>query len=224
MTLQADQFAARSPVYRLQAGATLAPFGESSIVTSYGQGDESALLGHCALLDLTNLARYGLRGPAAADYLGTLGYQLPQAPNPELSQADGSHVLRLSQTEYLLLGSLHDAGSKAQREESQWQASAGQYLLPRQDSHAWLVLTGTCGAEVMAKLCGVDLSAQAFAVGQVAQTSAARINVIVAKLPLGEVPCLHILCDRASVHYFWGALLDAMQEFGGQPVGIDALP
>jgi sarcosine oxidase subunit gamma len=38
------------------------------------------------------------------------------------------------------------------------------------------------------------------------------------------VPCLHILCDRASVHYFWGALLDAMQEFGGQPVGIDALP
>ena len=140
------------------------------------------------------------------------------------SQADGSHVLRLSQTEYLLLGSLHDAGSKAQREESQWQASAGQYLLPRQDSHAWLVLTGICQTEVMAKLCGVDLSPQAFAVGQVAQTSAARVNVIVANLPLGEVPCLHLLCDRASVHYFWGVLLDAMQEFGGQPVGIDALP
>ena len=65
MTLQANQFAARSPLYRLQAGATLAPFGESCIVTTYGQGDESALLGHCALLDLTNLARYGLRGPAA---------------------------------------------------------------------------------------------------------------------------------------------------------------
>ena len=197
MTLQANQFAARSPLYRLQAGATLAPFGESCIVTTYGQGDENALLGHCALIDLTNLARYGLRGPAAADYLGALGYQLPQAPNQALSQADGSHVLRLSQTEY---------------------------LLPRQDSHAWLVLTGTCQTEVMAKLCGVDLSPQAFAVGQVAQTSAARVNVIVTNLPLGEVPCLHLLCDRASVHYFWGALLDAMQEFDGQPVGIDALP
>ncbi|UZZ09737.1 sarcosine oxidase [Ectopseudomonas mendocina] len=224
MTLQATQFAARSPLYRLQAGATLARFGESCIVTDYGQDDESALLSHCALLDLTNQARYGLRGPAAAEYLSALGYRLPQAPNQALSQADGSHVLRLSQTEYLLLGSLHDAGARAQREESQWQASAGQYLLPRQDSHAWLVLSGTCGAEAMAKLCGVDLSASAFAVGQVAQTSAARINVIVANLPLGDAACLHILCDRASVHYLWGALLDAMQEFGGRPVGIDALP
>ena len=98
MTLHANQFAARSPLYRLQAGATLAQFGESCIVTTYGQGDESALLGHCALIDLTSLARYGLRGPAAADYLGALGYQLPQAPNQALSQADGSHVLRLSQT------------------------------------------------------------------------------------------------------------------------------
>jgi hypothetical protein len=65
MTLQANQFSARSPLYRLQVGATLAPFGESCIVTTYGQDDESALLSHCALLDLTNLARYGLRGPNA---------------------------------------------------------------------------------------------------------------------------------------------------------------
>lgn len=223
MTLQANQFAARSPLYRLQAGATLAPFGESCIVTTYGQGDESALLGHCALLDLTNLARYGLRGPAAADYLDALGYQLPQAPNQALSQADGSHVLRLSQTEYLLLGSLHDAGSKAQREESQWQASAGQYLLPRQDSHAWLQLSGRHVAEVMAKLCGVDLRPQAFPTGQVAQTSAARINVIVINAGSGDLPRLHILCDRASLEYFRDAMLDAMNEFGGQPVALDVL-
>jgi sarcosine oxidase subunit gamma len=76
----------------------------------------------------------------------------------------------------------------------------------------------------MAKLCGVDLRAEAFPPGSVAQTSAARVNVIVANLPQGELPGLHILCDRASAHYFWGALLDAMQEFDGHPVGIDALP
>jgi len=75
----------------------------------------------------------------------------------------------------------------------------------------------------MAKLCGVDLRPQAFAPGSVAQTSAARINVIVINAPLVELPCLQILCDRASASYFWDALLDAMTEFGGRPAGIDPL-
>ncbi|MCH2338996.1 MAG: sarcosine oxidase, partial [Pseudomonas sp.] len=97
------------------------------------------------------------------------------------------------------------------------------YLLPRQDSHAWLLLTGAHVSEVMAKLCGVDLRPQAFAPGSVAQTSAARISVIVIHAPIAELPALHIFCDRASACYFWDALLDAMAEFGGQPVGIDSL-
>lgn len=183
------------------------------------------LLHTCALTDLTDLARVGFRGGDSAAYLQTRGYRLPSLPNQAVRQEDGGWVVRLSQTEYLLLGSLADHGARVATEETGWvQEAQRNYLLPRQDSHAWLQLSGVYCSAVMAKLCGVDLRAQAFPVGTVAQTSAARINVIVANLPLGEVPCLHILCDRASVHYFWGALLDAMQEFGGQPVGIDALP
>ncbi|MCY1308595.1 hypothetical protein D9M70_586140 [compost metagenome] len=78
-------------------------------------------------------------------------------------------------------------------------------------------------AEVMAKVCGVDLRPEAFPVGAVAQTSAARINVIVINAGTGERPHFHILCDRASLEYFHGALLDAMDEFDGQPVGLEAL-
>ena len=222
--LQAPQFIERSPLYRKHAGATLGRVGDSVIVAHYGEHDESAQLARCALLDLTNLARVGFRGAAAAEYLAGRGYQLPEAPNRALTQADGSHVARLSQTEYLLLGSLRDAGSRIAGEEAAWQfGAAANYLLPRQDSHAWLLLTGEHIAAVMAKLCGVDLRPAAFPVGAVAQTSAARINVIVVNLPEGELPCFHILCDRASASYFWDALLDAMAEFGGAPAGIDAL-
>ena len=222
--LQAPQFIERSPLYRKHAGATLGRVGDSVIVAHYGEHDESAQLARCALLDLTNLARVGFRGAAAAEYLAGRGYQLPEAPNRALTQADGSHVARLSQTEYLLLGSLRDAGSRIAGEEAAWQfGAAANYLLPRQDSHAWLLLTGEHSAAVMAKLCGVDLRPAAFPVGAVAQTSAARINVIVVNLPEGELPCFHILCDRASASYFWDALLDAMAEFGGAPAGIDAL-
>lgn len=222
--LQAQQFTERSPLYRRHAGASLGRLGDSVIVAHYGEHDESPQLQRCALLDLTNLARVGFRGAAAAEYLTARGYQLPEAPNRALTQSDGSHVARLSQTEYLLLGSLRDAGARIAAEEAAWQfGAAANYLLPRQDSHAWLLLTGEHIAAVMAKLCGVDLRAEAFPVGSVAQTSAARINVIVANLPEGELPCFQILCDRASVSYFWDALLDAMAEFGGQPAGIDAL-
>jgi sarcosine oxidase subunit gamma len=67
----------------------------------------------------------------------------------------------------------------------------------------------------MAKLCGVDLSAQVFGAGAVAQTSAARINVIVINATSVQLPKLFILCDRASKAYFQEALLDAMEEFSG---------
>ena len=223
-TLHAHDFAERSPLYRRHAHATLGRLGDSVIVAHYGEHAESAQLQRSALIDLTNLARVGFRGAQAAEYLSAKGYQLPAAPNQALTQADGCHVARLSQNEYLLLGGLRDAGARIAREEADWQFSEqANYLLPRQDSHAWLLLTGACGPEVLAKLCGVDLRPTAFPVGAVAQTSAARINVIIINLAEGELPCLQILCDRASLSYFWDALLDAMAEFGGQPAGIDAL-
>ncbi|NRH28476.1 sarcosine oxidase [Pseudomonas sp. MS19] len=223
-SLQARNFNQRSPLAHRHVGATLGPMGDSVIVARYGQHDEKAQLQRCALLDLSNLPRVGFRGANTAEYLRQRGYQLPAQPNQAVVQADGSRVARLSQNEYLLLGSLFDGGSRIALEEVQWQYDdTPNYLLPRQDSHAWLLLTGEHISEVMAKLCGVDLSAQAFPPGSVAQTSAARINVIVINLAEGDLPALQILCDRASADYFWDALLDAMAEFAGAPAGIDEL-
>ncbi len=225
MSIGAEHFSERSPLYRLHAEARLGRIGDSCIATAHGDQDERVIAARCALLDLSNLPRVGFRGVASAACLQAQGFVLPGAPNQALAQADGNAVLRLSQNEYLLLGSLLDAGARVRQQEQDWQFDGSpNYLLPRQDSHAWLLLSGRHGSEVMAKLCGVDLRAEAFPPGSVAQTSAARVNVIVANLPQGELPGLHILCDRASAHYFWGALLDAMQEFDGHPVGIDALP
>jgi len=171
----------------------------------------------CALIDLTDVPRVGFRGQQSAEYLGTRGFFLPDAPNRAVTQADGSHVARLSQTEYLILGSLEDRGQRIADEEARWELDhSANYLLPRQDSHAWLQLSGLHVSEVMAKLCGVDLRPQAFAPGSVAQTSAARINVIVINLGSAELPAFQILCDRASLDYFKGALLDAMGEFDGK--------
>lgn len=177
-----------------------------------------------AVVDLTGLPRVGFRGAQSGEYLQSRGFSLPDKPNQAITQPDGSHVARLSQTEYLLLGSLRDRGERIADEEARWEMDhLANYLLPREDSHAWMQLSGAHAAEVMAKLCGVDLRSAAFAHGAVAQTSAARINVIVINISAESHPIFHILCDRASLEYFKGALMDAMAEFDGRALQIDAL-
>jgi len=177
----------------------------------------------CALIDLTDLPRVGFRGVDAAGWLRERGYALPEAPNQAVLSDDGTLVARLSQTEYFLLGSLADRGQRIAAEEAGWQLGEERnYLLPRQDSHAWLQLSGQHCSAVMAKLCGVDLRAQAFPVGAVAQTSAARINVIVVNVGREAVPALQLLFDRASRAYFCEAMRDAMAEFEGVEIALDA--
>ncbi len=181
-------------------------------------------LQRCAVVDLTEVPRVGFRGPDSTAYLLARGFILPDSPNRAVTQADGSHVARLSQTEYLVLGSLLDRGERIADEEARWEMDHyANYLLPREDSHGWLQLSGVYIAEVMAKLCGVDLRPQAFAPGAVAQTSAARINVIVINLGSVATPVFQILFDRASLDYFKGALMDAMREFDGTVLDIEAL-
>lgn len=182
------------------------------------------LLHRCALTDLSELARVGFRGGDSATYLQERGYRLPAQPNQAVRQEDGSWVARLSASEYLLLGSFADQGARVAAEEQRWvQDARRNYLLPRQDSHAWLQLSGEQCSAVMAKLSGVDLRLKAFPVGAVAQTSAARINVIVVNVGSDELPALQLLFDRASQVYFHEAVLDAMDEFEGGWVGVDQL-
>ncbi|QCR38128.1 sarcosine oxidase subunit gamma [Nissabacter sp. SGAir0207] len=166
------------------------------------------------LVDCSPRARVGFRGREAAQWLAGRGYQLPTAPNQALWQADGTLVARLSQTEYLLLAPEAAGGDRLWREEAAWQLDdTACYLLPRQDSHAWLALSGEAAALVMAKLCGVDLTERAFAPGAIAQTSVARASAMVINATRQAQPTFWLLMDSATAAYFWPVLTDAMAEF-----------
>lgn len=198
---------------------------------AYGAGKQffSTLVDHetlkrCALVDLTHLSRVGFRGTESADYLKNLGFKLPDQPNIAMSQQDQTTVARLSATEYLILGGLNDFGDKVAQIEANWHMTAQQnFLLPRQDSHAWVQLTGVHIAQVMAKLCAVDLNAQNFGVGQIAQTSVARINAIIINVSDEICPKFNILYDRSAAVYLWDVLIDAMAEFDGKVLGVNSL-
>ncbi|MDR0563947.1 MAG: hypothetical protein LBG78_03290 [Azoarcus sp.] len=163
---------------------------------------------------MTHLPRLGLRGRTAAEYLSNAGFIPPNAPNRLTRAPSGELLLRLSNSEYVLLGAKEDEGMRVSALEAE-APKAGEnslYFLPRRDSHAWFCLSGERRVEVMSKLCGVDLSPKAFAHDAIAQTSVASASAIVAGDGQGEA--FHLLVDSALAEYFQEALVDAMAEFG----------
>lgn len=212
----------RTPLARAHKPADWVQLGEGYVPANFGDTDNIAQLQRCGLVDLSALPRFGLRGAGAGDALEKMGWTLPDRPNRASRQTDGSLLARLSQKEYLLLGSPSDSGHRVVDMARQHATGeTGGYSLPRHDTHGWFALTGEHASAVMAKLCGVDLRQAAFSTGSVAQTSVAMINAIVINDTSSVLTCYQLLFDSATSHYFWNALLDAMQEFEGATCGFN---
>jgi len=212
------------------AGASFVALGDAAIAADFGDpAAEAAMASQLGLTDLSVVARGGFKGTGTLDWLAGQELVLPGESNRALRQEDGGLLARLSQNEALILVALEDGESRVAALDEAWLAGreAGEgpqgYPLPRRDSHAWFRLTGEKWPATLAKLCAVDLRPAKFPDGAVAQTVAARVNVIVIRDDIGDLLAFHLLVDSASAAYFWDGLLDAMAEFGGRPVGLSAL-
>lgn len=214
---------ARTSLYRKQQGingAEFMPCGEGAVVSRF-HSDSSIKkqFSRCALTDLTALARTGFRGQNAAAHLSSAGFSIAEKPNQFSTGPQGELVLRLSLREFWVLGGLADQGQSISALNAAPRPDSACYPLFCRDSHGWLLLSGEHCAAVMAKLCGVDLRSSAFPPGSIAQTSVARINAIIVSHGVNGVPAFSLLCDIGYLPYLWDVLLDAMDEFGGKPVG-----
>jgi sarcosine oxidase subunit gamma len=216
----------RSFHYRdlVAAGARFRPMGDSMVAADYGGEDESAAARVLGLVDLSPLPRAGFKGPKMADWLTSKGAALGGESNRAYPIAGGMLAARLAPGEVLLLGGLGgDAGSIAALEQAWSYDTVGVWPAPRRDASFWFAVTGEKSAAMFAKICGVDLRPKSFANHAIAQTSVARTNCIVTRNDLTSVLTYHLLGDSASAGFVWSAVLDAMTEFGGAPVGLDGL-
>lgn len=214
--------AARSTLYPELSDAELIPCGDGYIASRF-HADDAARAAGCGLIDLTALARCGFRGTGAEKHLKAGGLPVPAHANQAVATASGELILRLSPREFWLLGSLEDMGRKVLDLTAAPVMESGCYPLFCQDSHGWFALTGQHGAEVMAKLCAVDLRDESCPEGCLVQTSVARINALVVKHRIGDLPVFSLLFDSACPAYLWEVMLDAMQAFAGAPVGVEGL-
>ena len=167
--------------------------------------------GGLLLRDLSLARRDGVRGAGAREWLLSQGHALPDAPNRFVANGESDFVMSLGHREFWLLQPVSESSSGRPASEA---VASGVWPLYCQHSHAWLQLAGESRAEVMAKLCGVDLSEAAFPPGSVAQTQAARVSVIIAAHQNeNDQPVFSIFVDHSLARYLWEAIEDAMAEW-----------
>ena len=167
--------------------------------------------GGLLLRDLSLARREGVRGAGAREWLMSQGHRLPDAPNQITASGESGFVMSLSHREFWLLQPDSDASTGRPASEA---VASGVWPLYCQHSHAWLQLVGEPRAEIMAKLCGVNLSEAAFPLGSVAQTQAARVSLIIAAHQnKNEQPVFSIFVDQSLARFLWEAIEDAMKEW-----------
>mgnify|MGYP001161298059 CR=1 FL=1 len=229
MTLAPKDRTRRSFLYREleSAGAVFDELNGAAAAMSYGADAEAeaAQARSLGLCDLSALPRTGFKGWNMSAWLKAQGAEMSEASNIVTPQADGTRIARLAPGEALLLGNYRGHGPLIEKADSAWsmQEADGCFQVPRAETNFWLALSGSHVPALFAKICAVDLRPESFATHSVAQTNVARLNAIIIRADTGEVPQFDLLSDIASAVYLWRALLDAMAEFGGKPVGLAAL-
>ncbi len=230
--VQPTDFSIRSFHYRtlIRDGARFYALADAAVAADYGGSEdaERVQVQRLGLVDLSPLPRTGFKGREALQWLRAQGLMIGDENNCAWRQGQAHHdplVARLADTEALILSDTGaKVGSCARLEEiCATEKPARCYHVPRRDSSAWFAVTGEHAGAMFAKLCAVDMRHHKFPSGAVAQTSLARMNVIVIRADLGHTPVFFLVFDSASADYLWGCLKDAMAEFDGAPVGHAAL-
>jgi sarcosine oxidase, subunit gamma len=171
-----------------------------------------------ALADASCLARMGVKGPAAEQWLSAQGIALPGV-NAWVRSAAGTMAARLARTEFFLEDAV--GGTTVKRLREALQPAPGVYPVIRQD--AALVLHGERVNDLLVQTCNVDFTAWPLEQQAVVMTSMVGVSVLVAWQRHEGLPCYRIWCDGTFGPYLWETLLTIAAELGGGAAGLHGL-
>lgn len=177
-------------------------------------GEEPARLARLAVGDLSGLARAGVKGPGAADWLAAQGIPVPAAPNSWAPLPGGGLVARLGLSEFLLEdGPAGDTAVTFAATPTPPRA----YPVLRQD--AALALRGGALPELLAQTCSVNFRALEAGRRPVVLTTMAGVAVTLIPSEEGGVAGCRVWCDGSYGFYLWRSLLGIAEELGGGAAG-----
>jgi sarcosine oxidase subunit gamma len=222
LSVMPTAFLRRSPLYRWHADAGATFVEQDSGASPERYPGLPADLPACALADLSLRPRLGAKGWETWSTLASIGIGQPEANNRALRLPGGGAVLRLGDNEAFLLS---DTAGDAPllRRAAALSDTPGFFPVPRQDTHAWLLLLGEHAPALLSKVCAIDFRPDRFADLAIAQTMIARVGAVVLRCDAGGILAFHLLADTASALYLWTTLLQAANEYAGRAVGFEML-
>ncbi|GAA5125884.1 2Fe-2S iron-sulfur cluster-binding protein [Haloechinothrix salitolerans] len=170
------------------------------------------------LADHTLLAKVGIRAAHDGSIAQALGTRFGRAVHD-----NGSAVIVGSGPgEWFVLGSPGSQDKLLTRMRNLVEET-GEFgtVIDQTHGRALMKLTGEHAADLLAKVCGVDLSEAATPDGAALRTSVARLVTDVVRIDENGTPAYLLHCERSSGQYLFNALLDAGNEFG---IEIDGCP
>lgn len=201
---------------RSQASKWTQPEGMQS-VAAFGPTD-AAHLHQVGIGDLSFRRRAGVKGPGAAAWLKSLDIETPERPNSWLRMPDGTLVLRLGMTEFLV----EDVPGGAHAARLQAAAPAhGVYPVPRFD--ASLVIAGREALELTRQTCAFDFATLSPQAQTVVMTSMVGVGITAIALNGSDGLRYRLWCDGTYGSYLWSTLVEVARDLGGGEVGLDAL-
>lgn len=153
--------------------------------------------------NLSALKRFGIKGPAAADWLISQGIQIPKNANTWLESATGLVVLRLGSSEFLLEDAL-DGTSGVRLCEQAKQATENVYHVARFD--ASFELSGAAILDLLVELCTLDLRPSVMAEDAVVMTQIAGISATLLRQSINGELVYRIWCDGTYSEFMNGLL------------------
>lgn len=155
------------------------------------------------VLHCTSTERFGLRGPGTMDWLASEGLGAP-AVNEAVSLPCGTTVMRLGQQEVLLTAPIGSDGDRLRELRTKWLRStlpSKGYDAGREEGWAWFVVSGPAAPDLMRRISMADMRPQGFASGNVAQTRALNLDVVIVRLDRFGAVSYDIFFDIASAEF-----------------------
>lgn len=161
--------------------------------------------------DVCNLRRYGVKGPLAAQWLGSHGVALPAKANTWVLSGQAI-VMRLGASEFLIED--QPDGQVCDKLAADTLRVASVYKVPRSD--AAYQLAGSGVLHLFAELCPLDLRETALAQNEVIMTQVAGISATVLRQTIDNQTIYKLWCDGTYGAYMRHTLVDIAAEIGGR--------
>jgi len=176
---------------------------------------------HLTLADLSSVTKMAVRAPHGGAVAAALGTRFGRIGRI-VRDAHGALVVGSGPGEWLVLD-VPGAQDALRSRLVELVAATGEFASVVDLTHgrALVRLRGQRSADLLAKVCAIDLADDVVPDGAALRTSVAAVVTDIVRDDRGGVPSYLLHCERSSGQFLADALLDAGAEFG---VEVDAYP